>query len=744
MSSIIGCTQNAGKPFFNAYIKKEGQKTIFCYRSGMDVYEERFCNGTLVSAGFNAAGFPQNVLDSCPERINGGDIFPYSTFSFEVNGQSADREFNIENFEHNVEVRMNQTQFEHCILTLKHINIPITVKVHTELDGTDVFTRYIEITNNSDKSVAISNIAPLCGCLEEFYASNEYGKNGENSDIYSLGYMDCATWGHEGLFRWHDMQKGGRSINGRYGSDKWRHPMLIIRNNLLGGIFNIQFAHTGGYSFDLNLLNDPCPSGMMGQNTFVSKLEFAIKIKSANPQAVLLPDESITTPSVHFGKTFGSLDNSVNTMHDHMRKSVFVLPKPQKSVGMLTCGMGPERLMDMNAIKHFADTACELGAEAFILDAGWYCEPNREGDWPAYIGDWFFNQNLYPNGAEEIINYVHSKGLKFGLWLDCERLGRSSKIRKEHPDWVGRQCYNGEAGSVIDFTNKEAAAWIESELTRIFERYGIELFRLDFNASSREMFAESVKDSVKYCTSLEYFNNVNAMYERLRKRFPDMMFENCAGGGGRTDIGILRNFNHTWVSDWQVAPRSFAITNGMTIALPPEYVDRLASGMDSHTRGSLDFIIRHTIFGKPTTNSYAPVDAEPNPVQLAFAKHTYKIYKDFVQPYMCDGNIYHHTPEIYSTRPTGVGILERASKDKTKSIIGVFKLGDSNDESDITVYPRGIDIAGKYRVVFDNLCLSGANPNGNIVSGFELINNGLRLHCEGSLTSELVLLEKTE
>lgn len=740
----IKFTQNSNNRFFNTYTKTEGQKTVFCYRTGMDVYEEQFYSGRIVSAGMNAAGFPQNILDSCPERLGSGDFHPYDVFSFEVDGRSFGGNLIIENFERSVEVRENQTEYEHIILTLKNAEIPLTVKLHTELDGTDVFVRYLEIINNSNKSVAISNIVPLCGCAEEFYASNEYGKNGENSDIYSLGYMDCATWGHEGLFRWHTMQKGGKSISGRYDSDKWRHPMLLIRNNLLGGIFNIQFAHTGGYSFDLNLLNDPQPSGMMGQNTFVSRLEFAVKIKSENPQAVLLSGESIITPAVHFCKTFGSLDTSVNTMHDHIRRSVFILPKPQGSVGMLTCGMGPERLMDFNAIKHFADTACEVGAEMFTLDAGWYCEPNRENDWPAYVGDWFFNENLYPNGAEEIVEYVHSKGLKFGLWLDCERLGRSSKIRAEHPDWVGKQCYNGEPCTVIDFTNKEAAQWIENELIRIFDKYSIDLFRLDFNAASREMFCEGVKDSVKYCTTLEYCNNINAMYERLRRRFPNMMFENCAGGGGRTDIGIVKNFTHTWVSDWQVAPRSFAITNGMTIALPPEYVDRLASGMYSHTRGSLDFIIRHTLFGKPTTNSYAPVGAEPNPVQLAFVKHTYKIYKDFVQPYMCDGNIYHHTPEIYSTRPVGVGILERASKDRTKSIIGVFKLGDSNDDADITVYPRGIDIAGKYRVMFDNLLLSGASEQGSVVSGFELVNNGIHVHCEGSLTSELILLEKTE
>jgi len=60
-----------------------------------------------------------------------------------------------------------------------------------------------------------------------------------------------------------------------------------------------------------------------------------------------------------------------------------------------------------------------------------------------------------------------------------------------------------------------------------------------------------------------YYEALYAIYDRLRARFPDVVFENCAGGGGRTDIGLVRRFSHTWVTDWQIAPRSFSITNGM-------------------------------------------------------------------------------------------------------------------------------------------------------------------------------------
>ena len=275
----------------------------------------------------------------------------------------------------------------------------------------------------------------------------------------------------------------------------------------------------------------------------------------------------------------------------------------------------------------------------------------------------------------------------------------------------------------------------------MFETYEVDLFRLDYNISDAEIFVRSCGGSGVVCNTIEYCNAVNSMYRRLRKRFPNMFFENCASGGGRTDIGMVSDFTHTWVSDWQVAPRSFAVTNGMTMALPPEYVDRLASGMYCHTRASLDFQIRQTLFGKPTTNSYNPVGSKNNCAQIAFVKHCYDIYKNFIRTFAEDSNIYHHTPEIYDLRPQGTGIIERAASDGSKSVIGVFRLADATDKQDVIVYPRGIDIGSKYKVLYDNEFIKGRTAQ-SIVDGYNLINDGIRVRIEDSLTSELVLIEK--
>jgi alpha-galactosidase len=156
------------------------------------------------------------------------------------------------------------------------------------------------------------------------------------------------------------------------------------------------------------------------------------------------------------------------------------------------------------------------------------------------------------------------------------------------------------------------------------------------------------------------------MYENLKKKFPEVIFENCAGGGGRCDLGQMKNFNHTWVSDCQRAPKSIYITNGMTMCLPPERVDRLFAGMGCHEHGSLDLQLRNTMLGHMSLNVIVPMATKINENILEFVKHSTDIYKNFIRPMLPDCLIYHHTPETDVAFKNGFSILEIASPEKTK------------------------------------------------------------------------------
>ena len=160
--------------------------------------------------------------------------------------------------------------------------------------------------------------------------------------------------------------------------------------------------------------------------------------------------------------------------------------------------------------------------------------------------------------------------------MDAERIGNESQILAQHPEWLAT-AYDKVTplGNMLDLTQPAVAQWMEDQISRVIEENELDFFRLDYNVPGTGPGAQHVREGFVESSYWRYYEALYTVYERLRAKFPEVIFENCAGGGGRTDLGMVRRFSHTWVTDWQIAPRAFTITNGMTMALPPEYVDRL-------------------------------------------------------------------------------------------------------------------------------------------------------------------------
>lgn len=691
-----------------------GENPVFSYRSGLAVYEEALQNGVLVSSGYSAAGYPLNVLSGFPSRLNPINFHEPSAFNIEIDGRSVD--FSLEFVDLKTERTENGIE---SVLILDSKIKPVRIKVHTLLDGTQMFSRYIEIENLSDESMALSRLSLLAGGVEET-EHDRYSVHADVNKIYSVGYFGSDRWGREGEFVWHDLMPETHCISTRFGRDRFRHPLIFIRNNLTGVMYFSQIGWSSGCRFTLDYDAHPERGS--------SKLSFKAEVTSHNPMAIIAPREIFVTPQVHMGVVIGDLDDAVNEMHAHIRKSVLNMEEADPSECFVGAGMGAEHDMSVETSKSFMRQFAEMGAEVFIIDAGWECPPDEQTEWSNYSGVRAPDPDRYPNGIQELSDYCRSLGMKFGLWVDIESLGKKCRDFAEHPEWRAKNIFGEHNPRMVDMSIPEVAEWAEAELARIIEEYKLDLLRVDHNVSFREYFAFNGDE----CISIRHHQAVYKMYERLKKRFPNVIFENCAGGGARTDLGMMKFFNHTWVSDWQRAPYSVSITNGMTMALPPERVDRLFAGMGCHEHGSIDLQMRNTMLTHMTLNVIAPVDTEPNPVQMEFVRHSVQLYKDFIRPILPTAKIYHHTPE---TLNEGISVLEIASPDSSRGAVAVCALPNARKEK-ICVIPKGVNAGKQYKVTLDN---SGASFT---LGGYELMNNGINISITSPLSSELVLYEE--
>jgi len=697
--------------FIDIRMFDENSQKIFCYRSGTAVLEEVFSDGVLYSAGTNCAGYPLNVLSNCDTRLNPSAFCEPFSFNAVIDGVSVCRNLNFVEFNISDDGCKSEAVFTDSANELIfHIN--------TIADGTNVFTRFVTIENKSSVERKISRLVIHGGGLEEtdFRDCAYYDfPNGKNQ--YDIGYFRNSHWGREGEFDFTPLVEGTTCVDCKFGTDRFRHPAVFLKNNINGNMYFVQCGWSGGVRFSFN--NDSASS------TNGSALSYAVEVTGHSPLYILKPGEKFTSPEVHFCIVHGDLDSAVNEGIRHTRNTV--LPNNvDLSVGG---GMGAEHDMSVETSIAFATQLHEMGAEVFIIDAGWACPPNEEMQWYQYNGLNRINKDRYPeNGLDKIREHCSNIGMKFGMWMEPERFGDKSGIKEKHPDWVAKNVYGKRNEGFLDFTNPEVIEWVESEISYIIENYKLDLFRLDYNVDGREAFGFN---SDGECVSLRHYSNIYAMFERIRNKYPDVVFENCAGGGGRTDLGFMKNFNHTWVSDNQKMPRSTEITNGMTMVLPPERVDRLFAGMGCHVLGDMKSHLRNTMLTHMSLNVIAPAILSVNSDLMADIKDSVKLYKDEIRPLLPNSIIYHHTPTRSDVLENGYTCLEIAAENKEKGFIAVFSATDTNS-NEITVKPNGINKSFNYSVYLDN------EHEEFTVSGRELSSDGIQIKLNTALTSELV------
>lgn len=191
-----------------------------------------------------------------------------------------------------------------------------------------------------------------------------------------------------------------------------------------------------------------------------------------------------------------------------------------------------------------AELAAALGLELFLVDHGW----EREA------GYWQPREELYgPDGVElrRLADYVHSLGMKFGLWVDLGEAAPSAPILRDHPEYLARtvgKAAQGYLGARL-LCLHAAGEWVASELIRLIDTY-----RLDWLKFDQPQIAPCVDPQHGHGTSPEAggYANVLALYrvlDRVRRERPQVVLENCYSGVGYLDFGMMARTGVCWLTD---------------------------------------------------------------------------------------------------------------------------------------------------------------------------------------------------
>lgn len=226
---------------------------------------------------------------------------------------------------------------------------------------------------------------------------------------------------------------------------------------------------------------------------------------------------------------------------------------------------------DFNEEKlvQIAKKAQSAGVELFVLDDGWFS--TRCGE-TSGLGDWWANTDRLPQGIQGLSRRIESLGMKFGLWVELEMVNKDSELYRQHPDWIlhtpHRHTSHGRQQYVLDFSRTEVVDYIYESIAKILHTSKVSYVKWDMNRNITECYSVAYPASQQGEIFHRYILGVYSLYERLVKKFPEILFESCASGGGRFDPGMLYYAPQAWTSDNTDAVERLKIQYGSSYAYP--------------------------------------------------------------------------------------------------------------------------------------------------------------------------------
>jgi alpha-galactosidase len=290
-------------------------------------------------------------------------------------------------------------------------------------------------------------------------------------------------------------------------------------------------------------------------------------------EMVLEPGESVRLPRVYVGTWGGpGVDHQVGL--NAIRRTITRVLAPdvegRRPWPFLAYHhwFGIEETLNEALLRRQVDRAAELGLEYFEVDAGWYGGASK--NFADGVGNWErVDRTKFPDGLEPLAEYVRAKGLRFGLWFEPERACRGSDWATEHPDWywdIGHPT-----NLQLDLTQREVQDGLIEMLARWIERLDVRWLRWDYNQSPGPYWdARDPTGKVQFA----YVEGLYRVRDVLLQRFPNLLIDNCASGGTRTDFGTLRRAGTTVISDHAEDPHICRLmqTGGARV-LPANYMN---------------------------------------------------------------------------------------------------------------------------------------------------------------------------
>ena len=545
--------------------------------------------------------------------------------------------------------------------------------IYSVFEDEDVITRSVSVKNAGDRDIRLTKVYSACIDMDD-----------EDFEMLTLH----GSWARERQIERCPIAYGKQSVSSLRGESSHQdHPFMAWMtkgtDQTTGDVYGMHFVYSGNFIAQIEKSQFDSIRAVMG-------------IHSEGFEWWLTPGETFTAPEVVLTYSHDGLGQMTRNLHDfyrcHMIRSRYL---HQKRPVLINNWEATYFDFDTDKLLAIAKSAAEHGIEMLVMDDGWFGHRNDDA---TSLGDWFVNENKIKGGLKHLVDEVNKLGLKFGIWMEPEMISPDSELYRKHPDWAfavpERTATLSRNQYVLDLSRKEVRDYVYECVHNVISSANIEYVKWDMNRQLTDIGSVEFTGDRHGELAHRYVLGVYELQERLVNDFPDLLLENCSGGGARFDPGMLYYSPQIWCSDDTDAIERLSIQEGTELIYPLSTMGAHVSDCPNHTVGrSTPFMTRAHVALAGTFGYELDITkiSEEERAMIPEQVSMYHKYNDLVR----EGDYY----RVASYRENGLyDCWMVVAKDKSEALVTYVQvLGRPNVHSR-KIKLLGLDVAADYRL----------------------------------------------
>ena len=615
--------------------------------------------------GFNVDYFNWDSLDGICQEYTPFGLTMYHNNDIKARFADGCREISLD-------FKCADVENNRLTLIFKDKNYPLEIALNYQCyDDSDIITKWVSVKNCGKESIVFEKLFSGELSLPGIKPYKFKNTNG----IWGAEYTETETL----------LDGGSLIFESRRGTSSHTYsPQFVAYQNADENSGKVYFAvleYSGNFRVEAS-------------RDYIGKTRIGLGLNDFDFEYELKGSETFDTPKIHFGLSegFGEMSRNLNRFAiNHVFPKNFAktpLPVLYNSWEATYFDVSTENQ------SRLAEKAAKAGVELFVMDDGWF---GQRKDDHAGLGDWYVNEEKFPNGLDELITNVNNLGMDFGIWVEPEMVNPDSDLYRNHPEWTyhhpTRTPSEIRNQLVLNMTKPEVQKYLYDYLSELLSNHNIRYIKWDMNRAFSEVGAENLE----YPKMLWYLHTkaVYDLVDRLKSEHPEVQFECCSSGGGRADWGAFRHFDMIWTSDNTDSIDRLAIQNGYTLTRPLKAMRAWVTDAEGYNRNTpLEFRFHVAMRGSLSLGGN----------MLKYTDEDMKISKERIEYYKRIRNIiqFGDLYRLLNLDRDEISADIYVNDDKSKAILFIAAVNTRNYKKAVPLFIDGLDDNKTYSFEFNN------------------------------------------